>query len=301
MITHLKHQEIDFERWDKVILNSELPHVCAQSFYLNATSPGWEALIIGDYESIFPLTQKQKFGFRYLPQPPFTSQLGAYGKVNAEVVHEFCNYIEKKFKLIEIELNAASYLKSKYAHPKKTFVIDYKKGFSQNQNTKRNLQKADEANLKFVQMDFAEANRLCESHLKPFLLQTLKLPQSTLIRFANLLALANEAGALFSFKVVDSFNQIRAIGYFISNGKHVFFLKGTNFDRDQNSGSMHFLLHRAITFFEDKSTCFDFGGGSNSNSLAGFYAGLGGSPLVYQHLKVNNLPSLIKMIKNNKK
>lgn len=297
MITHLKHQEIDFEKWDSVILNSAIPHVCAQSFYLNATSPGWQALIIGNYESLFPLTVKQKFGFPYLPQPPFTSQLGAFGTVNANVVEQFYKYIQKKFKLIEIELNAASHLNSGWAHPKKTFVINYTKGFTLNQNTKRNLQKAAEANLKFVQMDFAEAESLCKSHLNPFLQQTLKLPGYTLTLFVNLLLSANKANSLFSFKVVDPSNTLRAIGYFISNGKHTFFLKGTNFDRDQNSGSMHFLLHQAVQFFADKSDNFDFGGGSNSAGLANFYEGFGGMPQAYQHLKINNLPSLIKMIK----
>lgn len=66
----LSHKEIDFEKWDKTILSSDLPLVFAQSFYLTATCPNWEALIMGDYESVFPLPVKSKFGFRYLPQPP---------------------------------------------------------------------------------------------------------------------------------------------------------------------------------------------------------------------------------------
>ena len=61
-IKHIKHQNIDFEKWDKTILSSVYPLVFAQSFYLNATCPQWDALIIGDYESVFPLTYNTKFG-----------------------------------------------------------------------------------------------------------------------------------------------------------------------------------------------------------------------------------------------
>ena len=64
-LIYIKHQDIDFKKWDATILSSAFPFVFAQSFYLNATCPNWDALIIGDYESVFPITQKIKFGFKY--------------------------------------------------------------------------------------------------------------------------------------------------------------------------------------------------------------------------------------------
>ena len=92
-VKHIAHKDIDFKKWDATILSSAIPFVFAQSFYLNATCPNWDALVINNYESVFPIPQKVKFGFKYLPQPPFTSQLGAYGKLNLDIEQQFYDYI----------------------------------------------------------------------------------------------------------------------------------------------------------------------------------------------------------------
>ena len=110
-VKHIAHKDIDFKKWDAAVLSSDFPLVFAQTFYLNATCPKWDALVIGDYESIFPLTHKTKLGFKYLPQPSFTSQLGSFGKVDDESENLFFDYISKKYKLIEIELNASNKIK----------------------------------------------------------------------------------------------------------------------------------------------------------------------------------------------
>ncbi len=60
---------------------------------------------------------------------------------------------------------------------------------------------------------------------------------------------------------------------------------------------MHLLLKHAIKFFSDKAKLFDFGGGSNSESLAGFYKGLGGKNLNYGFLQWNKLPLLLNKFK----
>ena len=57
-IFYLKHTEIDKERWDAAIgvaLNA-LPY--AYSWYLNAVSPGWEALVSEDCDYVMPLPVK---------------------------------------------------------------------------------------------------------------------------------------------------------------------------------------------------------------------------------------------------
>ncbi len=55
----------------------------------------------------------------------------------------------------------------------------------------------------------------------------------------------------------------------------------------------------AIEFFVEKADFFDFGGGSKQG-LANFYMGFGGQAMTYGFLQVNNLPRLIKILKNKK-
>ena len=295
-IKHLKHTEINFEKWDNTILSSEFPFVFAQSYYLNSTSPNWEALVIGDYESVFPLTQNVKFGIAYLHQPPFTPQLGIYGIVNSQIEEAIYNYISLKYKLIEIELNASNTFVTKHHSQKSTYFIEYEKGYKQNQNTKRNISKAIENGLQFEAIQYSEVLNLSKMYLNPFLSKTLHLSPNTIIKFNVLLQNAMTNKSLYSFKVIDSNNCVKALAHFISNGKHTVYLKGTNFDKSEKSGSMHYLTHSAIQFFENKSRFFDFGGGSKE-SLATFYKGFGALSINYNTLKINNLPWLIKLLK----
>ncbi|PBQ33861.1 hypothetical protein CNR22_19425 [Sphingobacteriaceae bacterium] len=296
-LAYIKHKDIDFKKWDETILHSEFPTVFAQSYYLNATSPGWDALVINNYESIFPLTWKNKLGITYLPQPYFTSQLGAFGKVNPQIEKEFRDFIEKKYKLIEIELNVSNQLDSTYNRPKNTFVIKYANQFKYNQNTTRNIAKARASGLVVKQVPDLEILDLSEKLLNPFLLEELKLPKNEVAKFGSLLVNCMENHSLLTFKTVNETNEIKAMGHFVFNKRYALFLKGTTIDKQDNSGSMHILISYAIDYFKDKCEIFDFGGGSLNAGLAGFYKGLGGTQLNYYFLRINNLNPLLKLLK----
>jgi len=298
-IIRIQHQDIDFKKWDQTILNSSTPFVFAQSFYLNATCPQWDALIIGDYESVFPLTHKTKFGFTYLPQPPFTSQLGVFGKVSLEIEQLFFKYITQHYKLIDIELNISNKITSKFITPKNTYILNYQSEYKFNQNTKRNINKAIDNGLIVERVEDKDVISLSQKYLNPFLEGEVNLTKTTVALLDDLLKNSIESKTLYTFKVLDKKQTIKALGHFICNGKHALYLKGTNFDKADNSGSMHLLMKHAIEFFADKATFFDFGGGSKQG-LANFYMGFDGQVSTYSFLQVNRLPRLIKFIKNKK-
>lgn len=298
-LRHIKHVDIDLKKWDNTVLSSKFPLVFAQSFYLNATCPKWDALVIGDYESVFPLTAKTKLGLNYLPQPSFTSQLGAYGKVNSEVELAFYNYITKQFKLIEIELNASNKIKTEFVKPKWTFIIDYAKGYSYNQNTKRNIGKALKNNFAVKKVEAKDASELSKKFIDPFLSKEIGLSRPVIKTFNDLLESSIKHKSLATFKTVDSNNNIMALAHFVFNNKYALYLKGTNFDKNENSGSMHLLIDEAIKFFDGKVDVFDFGGGSSAG-LASFYKGLGGEQFDYSFLKINKLPKIVSILKGKR-
>ena len=213
-IKHIAQSEIDPVKWDQTILASPYPLVFAQSFYLNATFPGWSALVIGDYESVFPLTQKEKLGISYLHQPSFTPQLGVYGKISPAIEQEFYDHLTANYKLIEIELNASNMLQTADHFPKNTYMIDYKKAYKQNQNTKRNVAKAQENQLVFEQVPETEVLPLSQQYLNPFLTKQLRLSPVVVAKFDELLKSAMAAKALYSFRVVDRNKKLQAIARF---------------------------------------------------------------------------------------
>ena len=105
-IQYVDHHQIDPTKWDSAILRSPHPLVYGLYEYLNAVCDSqWDALIYKDYEAVFPLPFKKKFGIKYLVQPVFCQQLGAFGS-NANVsTHNFLSAIPKRFLRVRLQLN----------------------------------------------------------------------------------------------------------------------------------------------------------------------------------------------------
>lgn len=286
----LSHSQIDFGKWDRAILSSEYPFVFAQSFYLNATSPGWSALVKGDYESVMPLTLKKKYGIEYLAQPPFTSQLGIYGECDRQISERFEDFITSRFRFIEIEINA----NTKFTGiQKRTFMLDLRFPYTFNENTRRNIAKAKRSGLKVKEVSNDKVLTLSAKYFHPFL-KGLKISK-THIKFFDALVESSAKQQLIKTLSVYKDDEIRALAVFICKGEHALYLKGVNLDK--NSGSMHLLMEKAIEYYAGKHVkFFDFGGGQ-SETLARFYSGFGAQPFNYNVYKYNNLPFPLKLIK----
>jgi hypothetical protein len=293
----IPHTSIDFTKWDRCVTQSTYPSVFASSYYLTAVSPGWDALVKGDYETIFPVTKKRKLGYTYLPHPPFTGQLGLFGKFNIDTEKEVLAYLQSQYRLIEIELNCGHNLKSDNISEKCTHVIDYTKHFEYNENTQRNIKRALKLGLQVEVIEDKTLLSLSKKHLDPFITGTLKINSYGLRRFHELLKAALKHKQIKTYCTKTKHGEVLALAHFIYNKHQVIYLKGSNFDKEANSGSMHLLMSRAIEDFKKRVKVFDFSGGSIPN-IARFFKGLGGEPLYYPVFKYNTLPGFIKLLKS---
>jgi effector-binding domain-containing protein len=105
-IQYVDHHQIDPTKWDSAILRSPHPLAYGLFEYLNAVCESqWDALIYNDYEAIFPLPFKKKFGIKYLVQPVFCQQLGAFGSNVNVSTHHFLSAIPKRFLRVRLQLN----------------------------------------------------------------------------------------------------------------------------------------------------------------------------------------------------
>ena len=105
-IQYVDHNQIDPTKWDSAILRSPHPLVYGLFEYLNAVCDSqWDALIYKDYEAVFPLPFKKKFGIKYLVQPVFCQQLGAFGSNVNVSTHHFLSAIPKRFLRVRLQLN----------------------------------------------------------------------------------------------------------------------------------------------------------------------------------------------------
>jgi hypothetical protein len=104
MIVYHKNNEIDREQWDNCIKNSPGVKPYAYSWYLDIMAPGWEALVDDDYDSVFPIPGKSRFGIQYVATPIFLQQLGAFSpdKPESKAIIEFLDYMPGFYKLIDL-------------------------------------------------------------------------------------------------------------------------------------------------------------------------------------------------------
>lgn len=105
-IQYVDHHQIDPTKWDSAILRSPHPLAYGLFEYLNAVCESqWDALIYNDYEAVFPLPFKKKFGIKYLVQPVFCQQLGAFGSNVNVSTNDFLSAIPKRFFRVRLQLN----------------------------------------------------------------------------------------------------------------------------------------------------------------------------------------------------
>jgi hypothetical protein len=105
-IQYVDHHQIDPTKWDSAILRSPHPLAYGLFEYLNAVCESqWDALIYNDYEAVFPLPFKKKFGIKYIIQPVFCQQLGAFGSNVNVSTHHFLSAIPTRFLRVRLQLN----------------------------------------------------------------------------------------------------------------------------------------------------------------------------------------------------
>lgn len=104
MIVYHKNNEIDREQWDNCIKNAPGVKPYAYSWYLDIMAPGWEALVDDEYDSVFPVPGARRFGVKYVANPAFLQQLGAFSpdKPSSKAILEFLDYMPDFYRLIDL-------------------------------------------------------------------------------------------------------------------------------------------------------------------------------------------------------
>ncbi|HLL42508.1 MAG TPA: hypothetical protein VK369_05180, partial [Segetibacter sp.] len=149
-INYIKHDEIDFKKWDFVISTARNSRVYAVSAFLNyMCDKKWDALILGDYEYLMPLPFRKKFGIHYLYVPAFIQQLGIFSShcIDEKLVTAFLKAIPQKFLYCDLVLNSNNCSAGYSAVSKKNYLLPLHDPYNVLQKTysrsaKRNIKKA---------------------------------------------------------------------------------------------------------------------------------------------------------------
>jgi hypothetical protein len=281
MIVYYKHNQIDYTLWDKTITLSQNGLVYAMSWYLDIVSPGWEALIEGEYEYVMPLPVKQRLGIPYLSQPYFTQQLGIYGtsQISPEKVQLFISKIPWKFLRRNINLNTLNPLtiSSTITHGV-NYDLNLDKTYDNlysgyNENTKRNIKKAKNQHLSLTNIEIKLFIEKCK-------LEKPTVPNSVFNIMGLLLERAQKEKACKIIVVENQQKEIIAGTAFIKTLNRIIYLVSFSFDEGKEKAAMFLLVDAVVKEYCSTNLILDFEG-SSIPGTARFFAGFGASKQLY--------------------
>ncbi|MBT3748090.1 MAG: hypothetical protein HOG34_03825 [Bacteroidetes bacterium] len=305
-IYHLKHKDIDKSRWDTTITRSINGNIYGYSWYLDAVSPDWEALINLDYSIVLPLTKARKYGFSYLCRPVLSQQLGVFSTemIKDSEALEYFKALPKQFKLIEICLNKYNPLLvpgfscSQHTSYELDLIGEYSSIRSQySQNNRRNINKTRDQLLIFKPVPDLEAfsNLLANDSSDG---AAILLKGNNQIRFNNLLIemLKRKTGIIWGAYNTDN-TLIAAILFGVSHQKF-YYLVPVNTQSGRDSRALFGLIDAFIQQYCGNSLILDFEG-SDIPGLARFYAGFGAQKTSYSFIRKNTLPWPVSVLKKS--
>ena len=302
MIVFREYKDIDKRKWDACIDRSPDACIFVYSFYLDAVCESWSALVLNDYEAVFPLVSKSKLRIHYIYQPFFTRYFGAFAKSKAteKQTEAFLNAIPGKYSYIEFCIHEGNKPQSNAfkASERKYQLLGLSasyetlfKGYSD--NAKRNIKKSIKAGFRIERGIEPEAIVNLFKRTKGGELDTFKAKDfKTLLILMHTLLKEKKAETL---AVYTPENELCAAAFFMKNKNRFVYLKSGVSDLGKNNGAMHFLFDFFIKKYSGTDKLLDFGG-SSVESVARFYKNFGAKDCVYLQLKKNKLPRLVKWI-----
>ncbi|MCB0579331.1 MAG: hypothetical protein KDD10_08500 [Phaeodactylibacter sp.] len=107
-IQYLKGADIDKVKWNSCVHYANNGNIFGYMWYLDFVAKDWDALVEGDYESVFPLVWKEGlFGRKELYQPNLMREMGIYSihLLSPARIRAFLDAIPPEFKRINIAVN----------------------------------------------------------------------------------------------------------------------------------------------------------------------------------------------------
>lgn len=277
---YLSNTQIQRERWDKLVLSSPRGSIYGLSWYLDAAFPDWKGLIWDDYEAVYTVPAKRKWGIiPYAYNPFFIRHCGIYGNtVSPEFEKQIVRFFHRNFLRSRLNMFEPHQLPTHgNIQPRKFQLLDLHSTFQYDSNTKRNLKKAEQSGLQlmgiapFTVVDIFRRNKggdLGQFHENDYnrLEATMKA------------CVAQNAGE--GYAAVSAAGEIMAAGFFSFVRDTITYLNGATTEAGKKNGGMHFLMDAVIQLYHHSYRYLDMGG-SNVEGVARFYRSFGASDMTY--------------------
>lgn len=280
-INYLKHNEIDYERWDDCVVHAVNALIYAQSWYLDVVSPAWEALVAGDYEYVMPLPRKRRYGIAYLVQPPLVQQLGIFSR--NEITEKITDCFIRKIPYLSYHLNLNECNAYAQATVLPNYVLNLNRTYEElhagfSKNTRRNIKKAREHNLS-VRRD------LTPQEFLDFYYGVEKIyPEPNKQLITKLLKSGWEKGKLKLYGILNQERRLIAALCLLCDDKRLTYLLPASNEEGKSKSAMFLMIDEILKMHAESLFVFDFEG-SRIEGIARFYQGFGGEKKEYYGVK----------------
>ena len=304
MIRFVEHNDVDTEKWDRCIKRAINSTPYAFSWYLDIVVSHWNALILNDYEAVFPLPTKKKWGVQYAFTPFWVQQLGLISQTSEGLkkIDDFISLIPHTYRFIELNMNHNVPVKNSlnykivenfnYVLPlNKTYHVQ-KEAYSK--NLKRNLKKANLKGIQLFKNDAPQNLITLFRHDKGQSIDHFNETDYKNLEHIMHVAINKHCGEIWM--AYGEGNRALAGCFLLFGPRRVVLLFTGNSPEGKASAAMPFLIDQFIKTSANSSFLFDFEG-SNDENLARFYKSFGAVNQSYQNLKINRLPLLLRLIK----
>jgi len=281
LLQYIENQGIDRLKWDACIEQSSNGLIYAFSWWLDAVTDHWDALILGNYEAVLPLVWNQKWGFKSIYPPFEIQQLGVFAKkkLTQQQFEDFVKAIPSDFQRIQLRLNSHNNFRVQdfsrrdlvnYVLP---LNLPYEKLRKQyGKNTLRNVKKA--AQQEFY-LDKNYSVKECVQLFKQLKENELGLGEKY---YERILVAMEEASSRNMGRVVGVLNKeekLYALAFFGNSHQRLYNLMPATSPLGRKQGAMFFLIDALIQEYAGSSYLLDFEG-SMQEGVARFYKGFGG-------------------------
>lgn len=293
---YLDRKDIDIERWDACVAKDQQENIFCYSWYLDAVSENWGALLSPDYSTLIPIPYTTKLGVKRFYQAPFTREYAIFGT---------------DFGWKEV----IEHLKNNFGH------IDFRsanEGLTETYSSRVHQQLP--LNSSYEEEYRSNAKRLIKKGHKLFQIQQMNEPEKIIALFRETVAhkiesigeadlssltelmnnaVKNNQGEMLG--ALDENNEFVAGGFFLKDKKRVTYLKGASANEAKKNGAMYALFDFAFSYFKTAGyETFDFGG-SDVENVATFYKKFGATDRNYYNYTIDLTPLWFKTLKRFKK
>ncbi len=298
-VTYITHKDIDKGKWDAVIRSADNGLIYGYSYFLDKMSPGWDALILGAYETVMPLTWNRKFGIRYLYQPAFTQQLGIFGKDSNDpkTVSLFLQEAAHHFRFAEICLNYRNHT-SQSEYQRCNLILPLDRTFEKIEESFRkdllqNVRKAKSLELQYeAGADFKKVISLYQQSYG----SRMALPKDSFENFNSLCQVLLVKDQLLLRHVTSKDGRMLAAGLFLKDENRIYKTMTVTLAEGRTAEANHLLLYELIKEHAGTHTTFDMSG-SDVPSIKSFLIKFGAVVQPYPFVRINRLPFPLNQIK----